>query len=86
MTVIKLAITCLFCTLIQACSTPTNHASAKCMEQTDLAYINKSGSAGVSPDCVDNRAYGKPSNAPSNTILETAVLQAVVRLLDSSTH
>ena len=86
MTAIKLAMPCLLCTLIQACSTPTNHASAKCMEQADLAYVNKSGSAGVSPDCVDNRADGKPSNAPSNTMLETAALQAVVSILDSSTN
>lgn len=86
MAVIKLAIPCLLCTLTQACSTPTNHASAKCMKQADLAYVNKPGSADVSPDCVDNRADGKPSNAPSNTILETAVLQAVVSILDSSTN
>lgn len=88
MNVRQLASTCLLCTLMQACSTPSNNASAKCMEQADLAYIDKSNhdDLGISPDCFDNKTAGKPSNVPSNSILESAILEAVVSILDSSTN
>ena len=75
------------CTLLQACSSPANNASAKCMEQADLTYIQDSKhGVRVSPECINNIDSQKPTNTPSNNFLEKTLLEAVVNILDKSTN
>ncbi|WP_404342180.1 hypothetical protein [Pseudoalteromonas mariniglutinosa] len=57
------------------------------MEQADLAYIQDTKhKIALSPECLDNRDNGKPTNVLSNSILEKAVLETVVAILDKSTN